>query len=186
MSVKEKVRRRDKNNDLDKRLANLEASVRICQLMIQQVGKVISSTNEDIGQLTDKQRSVQYRLLALQNFISDRFPESAILEQSELLQIRDFEEYSLKDDQERGLTPAEVVAEDSVVTITTIAEDGSKSISRSKFDYPKLLVEELKQPLLGKKVGDTFSANFNNTVHQVTVLKVSKLPTPPTEAADVK
>jgi hypothetical protein len=182
MATKEKVRRRDKTNDADKRLANLEASIRICQLMVQQVGKAIGSINEDVSKLTDKQRSVQYRLLAVQNFISNTFPEADLLSDSEALQIKDFEEYSSKDDTERNLLPSEEVAEDSVVTITTVAENG-QSISRSKFDYSKLLIEELKQPLLGKKVGDSFSAQFNGTTHQVTVLQVKKLPETPVQEA---
>jgi seryl-tRNA synthetase len=170
-----KPRRRNKTADMEKRLANLEASIRICQLMIQQLGKTLNSASTDLGDLAEKQRSVQYRLLAVQEILHEKLPGSNVLETAEELQIKDFNEFSDKENVEKGYVPADVVAEDSVVVITSDGEDG-KGFTRSKFEYDKIQIPGLKESILGKKTGDKFDAKISEVNHTVTVLQIFKKP----------
>ena len=166
----------NKGADLDKRLANLEASIRICQLMIQQMGKAVSSINADMEGFNNRQRSIQYRLLAAQNTLQEKFPGVDVVQAAEELQIKDFDEASDREDVEKKYEVAETVEEDSVVIITTKADVAAKSISRSKFELEKVQVPNLKEALLGKKSGESFECEFGDAKHQVTVLGVRNKP----------
>lgn len=170
------VKKTSKSADLDKRLANLEASIRICQLMIQQMGKAISSINTDMEGFNNRQRSIQYRLLAAQNALQEKFPGLDVVLTAEELQIKDFDDASDKEDVEKKYEVAEVVEEDSVVIITTKANVAAKSISRSKFELDKVQVPNLKEALLGKKAGESFKCEFGDAEHSVTVLGVRSKP----------
>ncbi len=159
--------------DLEKTVQQGQMATRINQMLVQQIGNSVSTMARDFGELSGRQRDAQYRLLAIQELLGLKLED--INRRSEELQIRDFEEASAKEDAAQECTPTDVVAEDSVVTVTSKTEAGG-GILRSRLAVAEIGLPGLKQDLLGKKVGDVVTAEVNGAKHSITILDVKKLP----------
>jgi len=157
-------------------------ATRISQMLLQQVGNSSNQMGRDLSELATRQRDVQYRQLALQDLLGVDL--DALDKKAEELQIKDFSEASAKEDLEKNYTEASVVAEDSVVIITTkVEEDSAKGILRSKLVVGEIAFPQLKEDLMGKKAGDSLEADINGTNHEITVLAIrTKPPEPEIEA----
>jgi hypothetical protein len=169
---------------MEKTLKQLQMSVQVNQMLMKQIGNTISPMQSDLQEFIGRQRELQYRVLAVQE-LADLDIET-INAKSRELQIRDFEETSEKEDAEKGYTAADVVAEDSVITLTstTPEEEEDKGILRSKMEYSEFNLPELKEALLGAKVGDLVDADVNGVKHKIEVLKIGTVPPAPEEPAE--
>lgn len=154
-------------------LKQLQMATRVSQMLVQQMGQSIQSMSKDMNELTARQRELQYKVLAIQELTGVN--ADAVTAHAESLQIKDFAEASAKEDAAAGATDAESVTEDSVVVLTTKVEAGG-GILRTRLNVAEVGFPQLKQDLLGKKVGDTFTADVNGTSHSITILGIKKLP----------
>jgi hypothetical protein len=159
---------------LEKKVEQMELATRISQMLLQQVGNSVSAMARDLGEMAHRQRDLQYMLMAMQELSG--IDLTVVNKRAEELQVKDFNEVSDKEDQEKGYTVTDVVEEDSVVVVTTEAEDAKKSILRSKLVVSDLGLPKLKEDLLGKKPGDKFDADIGGMKHVVTLLAVRKKP----------
>lgn len=157
----------------EKDIEQLQMATRISQMLLQQIGNSSSQMGKDVSELANRQRDVQYRLLALQELSG--VDSDALQSRAQELQVKDFEEASDKEDLEKGYTETDVVAEDSVVLITSEVDDGD-GILRSKLTVSDLAFPQFKDDLMGKKVGDVIDADINGTTHHVTLLGIRKKP----------
>ena len=170
---------------LEKKVQQLEMTTRVNQMMLQQVGNTMGPMQGDLSEFIGRQRELQYRVLAVQELAN--LETDAIEAKSLELQVRDFEETSAKEDEEKNYTPTDVVAEDTaiIVTTTTPDEEQDRGILRSKLLYSDISLPELAESLLGSKVGDTVDADINGVKHKVEVLGIRKVPEPqPEEEAE--
>jgi hypothetical protein len=159
--------------ETESRVKQLEMATRVSQMLIQQMGQSVQSMSKDMNELTARQRELQYKVLAIQELTS--VSADTVTERAEALQVKDFEEASAKEDAAAGATDAETVTEDSVVVLTSkVAEGGG--ILRTRLNVAEVGFPQLKQDLLGKKVGDTFTADVNGTAHSITLLGIKTLP----------
>lgn len=152
----------------------LQMATRVSQMLIQQMGQSVTSMSKDMNELTARQRELQYKVLAIQELLN--LNESDVTARAETMQIKDFEEASAKEDIAAGATDADVVAEDSVVVLTSKVAAGG-GILRTRLNVAEIGFPQLKQDLLTKKVGDTLDAVINGTTHSITILGIKKLPT---------
>jgi hypothetical protein len=126
----------------------------------------------DIRELASRQRENQYLFLAAQELLS--INKDALNKKAEELQVKDFNDLSAKEDQEKGYLETDLVTEDSLVIITTEAD--SNSILRSKLELSEIRFPEFKESLVGKAPGHTFETDLNGVKHKVTLLGVRSKP----------
>lgn len=160
--------------DLNSRVQQMEMATRVSQMMLQQVGNSISQIAADVRELANRQRDIQYRLLALQELSTVSTEDVNAL--AEKKQVADFDEASEKENEEKGYTKGDVLNEDSVVIFTTKAADADRSILRSKLALSDIALPDFRETLLGKKEGDEFDAKLQGQDHKVTVLSVLQKP----------
>jgi hypothetical protein len=159
--------------ETESNVKQLQMATRVSQMLVQQMGQSIQSMSKDMNELTARQRDLQYKVLAIQELTGVN--ADTVTERAEALQVKDFEEASAKEDAAAGATDAETVTEDSVVVLTSkVAEGGG--ILRTRLNVAEIGFPQLKQDLLGKKVGDTFTADVNGTTHSITLLGIKTLP----------
>jgi len=165
--------------DLNKRVEQLEMATRVSQMMAQQIGNSMSQLAADVREIANRQRDIQYRLLAVQEVAG---LDAGIINQlAEDKQIRDFTEASDKENVEQGFTSGDVVVDESVVIFTTKTGEEGKGILRSKLALSDIALPEFREALLTKKAGDVFEADLQGTKHEVTVLEVLCKPEPVVE-----
>ena len=161
---------------MEKTLKQLQMSVQVNQMLLKQVGNTISPIQGDLGEFIGRQRELQYRVLAVQEL--SNLDVVTIDAKSRELQIKDFEESSAKEDEEKGYTVADVVAEDSVITLTSTTPDEEgpdKGILRSKMEYKDFMLPQF-EALLGSKVGDSVDIDVNGVKHKIEIVKISTVP----------
>jgi len=156
----------------DTNVKNLQMAVRILQMSLQQLAGSYQNITNDMSKLMSVVNNLQYRAQAAQSL--GGLDEAAIVAGADALKLKDYNEASDKEDAEKGLTPLDVVAEDSICIITSTCNDENKDkgIFRSKFNLDTCGVPELQQKLLGCKVGDKVEAKLNNTDHVIELLGI--------------
>lgn len=175
MTKRHGLTRGDRFDALERQVKDMEMAVRVSQMLLQQISNSIQPLSRDVGELANRQREVQYKVLAVQNLLS--LEADKINEKAGDLQLKDFEEASAKEDLEKGYLEASLVAEDSVVILTsTAAAAPEKSILRSKLLISEIGFPQLKADLVGKKVGDKVSADIGGVKHEITLLAIRATP----------
>ena len=164
--------------ETEKGVQQLQMATRMSQMLIQQMGNSVQTISKDLGELTGRQRDIQYRLLAIQELLNLNADD--VVAKAEALQVKDFEETSAKEDVTEGCTDADTVAEDSVIILTSKVETGG-GILRTRLKVAELGFPQLKQDLLGKRVGDTVEADINGTKHSITLLGIKASPAKATD-----
>jgi hypothetical protein len=171
---------KEQGGDLSKRVEQMEMATRISQMRVQQVGNSISSIAADVREMANRQRDLQYRLLAVQELTG--LDTSKINALSEEKQVADFTEASAKENEQLGYTPGDAIDEDSVVVFTTKTEAEGKSILRSKLPLSDIALPDFREQLLGKKAGESFESELQGVKHKVTLLEVYQKPPAPEPA----
>jgi len=158
--------------ETEKGLEQLQMATRVSQMMLQQVGNSVTVQAKDISELAARMREIQYSVLALRKVLG--VDETAVAAVAEQLQITDFEELAAKEDVNEQLVDAELISEDSTITITTKA--GKAGILRSRLKVAEISLPAIKEALLGKQVGNVVSGEINGITHEITVLSVKTAP----------
>lgn len=174
MTKRHNMTKGERQEALEKRVASLEMAVRVSQMLLQQMGGSLQPLSRDLGELANRQRDLQYKVLAFQALTN--LDAEAVNAKAEELNLKDFEEASAKEDAEKGYTSAEVIAEDSIVILSSVAEKAEKSILRSKLMVEEIGFPQLKADLLGKKRGDKISADVSGVQHEITILDIKTAP----------
>src|ERR1700677_2058691 len=114
-SKKELVKQTDTN------VRNLQMAIRIMQMSLQQMATSYQNINNDISRLMGVVNNLQYRTQAAQQLAG--LDEAAIVAGADAIKLKDYNDASDKEDLEKGLTPLDVVAADSICIITSTAPD---------------------------------------------------------------
>jgi len=168
-----------KTTELGKRVEQLEMATRVSQMMAQQIGNSMSQLAADLREIANRQRDIQYRLLAVQEVSG--LDSSIINQLAEDKQVGDFTEASDKENEQMGYTPGDVVVDESIVVFTTKTDAEGKGILRSKLALTDIALPDFRESLLAKKAGDVFEADLQGTKHEVTILQVLCKPEPVAE-----
>jgi hypothetical protein len=110
--------------------------------------------------------------------------EATLNAKADAIKLEDYNKASDKEDAEKGLSVADVIAEDSIVIVTSTCDDKDKEIFRSKFKLNEAGVPDLQANLLGKKVGDKVEVALNGITHNLEVLGIRTAPPVVTETTD--
>ena len=146
--------------------------------MVKHLTDQFQAIQTDLGTSMGMLSDFQYRTLAMLN-LGD-FNVDAIDDKAEELKLVDFNKASDKEDLEKGFTldDSGLIAEDSVVILSSttpeLPEDGG--IFRSKFPMSECLTPNLREDLLGSKVGEIVESEIQGVKHLITVIGLRKSP----------
>ena len=166
-SSKEKIR------ELEQLVQSTNMSLQMSQQMIKFLSDRITAMEKDIKSTMSVSNELDYRTLSLVEFLK--------VDKTKLDKIADgkkekvFNDASDKEDKEKGYVMGDVVEEDSIVIVTSTTEgEEDQGIFRSKVPLAEVFQEDLKEQLLGSKIGDTFENKLGEVNHTFTVLGIRK------------
>jgi len=143
--------------------------------------------NRLVGEIDEMKRSMVETSTAFYTLIEShlKVDMDEFQKNIDIKKIQLFEEGSAKEDLEKGYVAEEegVVKETSIITLTsTIGTEGTRGILRSRINLEEpLSVPNLKEALVGMKVGEIKTIKINNSDHHITVLDIKKKIKPTTE-----
>lgn len=159
-------------DELETLVANTQAALQMSQMMVKHLTNQVSALQADVGGLMGMSNDFQYRTLSMLEL--GNFDKDAIEKKAEEFKIADFTKASDKEDETKGyeVDPAGVIGEESIVLISSTTPDltEDKGIFRSKFQMAEVSTPELREKLLGAKVGDTVEVDIQGTKHVVSIL----------------
>lgn len=163
---------------LEARVKNLEASIRIMQMMQQQMGQSLMPMQNDVAGMATQLQTASYTNLALQELLG--VDTDKLDEVYQKLRLADYNEVSDKEDEANGYTPIdEVVSDQNIVILTshTPDEPKDKGIFRTKMIVAEL-GPDLSSIMMGKKVGDKFEHTLQEVKHVFELLAIKNVPAP--------
>lgn len=164
--------------ELEREVANLTMAVRVSQALLKQFMEQIRPMQEDLTRFYAALNDNQYKTSALLDSVPGVSREQ-IATLADKLKLADWQESSDKDDQARGLVPADTVSSDEDIVIiasTTPDEAEDKGIFRSKSLLKDIANQDIVSGLLNKSVGATVETTINGSRHVVELLGVRTAP----------
>jgi hypothetical protein len=171
--------RKEKLAQFDTKLANLEMSSRISQMMTQQLMQNMKNMQEDLGRSLGILNEMQYKILAIQE--ASGFDLEQLNEIANVKRLKDFSEASDREDAEKGFTVGTVVEGNSTVILTSKTEDVDKGIFRSRIELARCGVPDLIAAFAGREVGAKAIVMLNGVEHEIELLGIR---TPPCTASN--
>ena len=173
--IEKQPSRKQVQQKTDTELQNLQMSVRVSQMMIQQLMQNVKVMGEDLGAALNQLYELQYKYIAMQEHM--KLDVNQLNDIANNHRLKDFNEASQKADERENLLPSEVVDNNSTIVITSVAKDETgqdKGIFRSRLKLADAGVPELTSQLSGKKVGDRVKVKLNVIDHDVELLAIKK------------
>jgi hypothetical protein len=166
--------RKEKMREVDVELKNLSMSVRISQMMTQQIMQNLKPMHEDLARVTGLIQELQYKVLAAQK-VSGLDVEQLNAVANEM-RLSDFNDASDKEDQTAGFTVGDVVNEQSTVVLTSTTEAKDRGIFRSRLKLAECGVPDLIKAFMGREVGAKAVLQLNEIEHVVELLAIRQPP----------
>jgi len=163
---------------LESKVKNLEASIRIMQMMQQQMGQSLMPLQQDVSGMATQLQTASYTNLAIQELLGVDTKKLDTVYQK--LRLNDYNEVSDKEDIDNSYSALEAVESDQnivILTSHTPDEDKDKGIFRTKMVVADL-GPELSALLIGKKVGDKFDFNLKEIKHVFELIAIKSVPAP--------
>ena len=159
-------------DELETVLANTQAAFQMSQMMVKHLTNQLSALQADVGGLMGMSNDFQYRTLSMLEL--GNFDKKAINAKAEEFKLADFDKASDKEDTSKGYAVdlTGVINEQSIVLISSSTPDTEedKGIFRSKFSMTEVSTPELREKLIGAKVGDSVEVDIQGTRHVVNIL----------------
>ena len=171
--------RKEKLQEMDIRLKNLEMSSRISQMMTQQLMQNLKPMHEDLTRTTGLIQELQYKVLAAQK-VSGLDVEAMNAAANEM-RLADFNDAAAREDAEQGFTVGDAVNEQSTIVLTSTTEQKDRGIFRSRFKLSECGVPDLITAFMGREVGAKAIIQLNGLEHVVELLAIRQ---PKAVAAD--
>ena len=177
MGQKPKTGKKDKYDELVKQVEVLASSVRLNQIMIQNMHKALQEIANNTRNNTSVIDDLQFRILALKDI--NNISTERVQNVADSLKVKAFEEASvLKDQEEKAAAVDQVESEEDIVIIRSKTPDKEKDtgILRSRIQIKDMNIPDLAKKLLGAKVGTEVETFLNSDRHVVTVLGIRRKP----------
>jgi len=174
--------RKEKIRGLDVELKNTAMSVRINQMMTQQIMQNLKGMHEDVSRALNLISEMQYKILAIQKV--GGFDVTTMNQIANEQRLQDFCEASDREDAEKGFTHGDVVNEQSTVIVTSTTEGTDQGIFRSRLKLSESGVPDLITAFMGSSVGAKAKINLNGVNHEVELLAIRQPAPAAAEDAD--
>lgn len=163
---------KDRLKELEVAAQNSQMALQMSQMMVKHLTNQLSALQADVGGVMGMSNDFQYRTLAMLELGS--FDKDAVNAKAEEFKLVDFEKASDKEDLSKGyeVDPAGLVGEESIVIISSSTPDidEDQGIFRSKFSMNECNTPDLREKLLGSKVGDTIETEIQGVNHKIDIL----------------
>lgn len=167
--------KKEKFRAMETQVQNLEMALRINQMMVQQLMQRVKDLGNNVGQNVGQLGELRYRLLAYQQLAN--LPLDQVNTIAAELRLKDFNEFSDKENEKEGYTPGTTVNEDSIVIVTsTTDEPNDAGIFRSKLKLAECGVPDLIKAFSGREVGAKAIVELNGISHTVELLSIFQPP----------
>ena len=171
-STKERIK------ELEQGLQVSQMATQMSQQILQQITSQFQTLQADMNNTMGMLNDFQYRTLAMLEL--GNFKTEDVDSKAEEFKLKDFTKASDKEDELKGyaIADTEIINEDSIVilTSTTPSESDDQGIFRSKFPMSECLTPDLRELILGSKVGDVIEAKLANIDHKITILGLRSVP----------
>lgn len=176
MNGQKKLPMSERITELEKLVTNLQMAVNISQAMLKNMNSMVMKTDKEISNIMGVMNDLQYRTLSM--IQNDVFNKNDLNDIADGLKLKDFNDASDREDADKGYTVGDITTEDSIVIITSITnEEGNDSgLFRSKIAIKDTMLPELKEKLVGIKVGDCIKAKINGVEHEIELLGIRETP----------
>jgi len=164
------VGRKERLREMETELKNMAMSLRISQMMTQQILQNMKAMAEDMGRNVGLISELQYKVLAVQK--AANLDVVQLNEVANEYRLRDFCEASDKEDAEQGFTVGTVVDEHSTVILTSTTADKDRGIFRSRIKLSTCQVPDLIKAFTGREVGARAVVSLNGIEHDVELLAI--------------
>lgn len=161
--------KKDLQRQLSAEVENTAMSVRLTQMMVQQLLENNKTMQSDLSQAIGQLTELQYKVLALQDVLNVDLKQMADVVNSR--RLNDFNDAAARQDAKENLKEAETVDTDSTVIITSLANNDS-GIFRSRLKLAECGVPTLIEGLQGKQVGTKVAVQLNGVDHEVELLAI--------------
>jgi hypothetical protein len=176
MRQQPQAKNKDKFRALETELANVQAAVRISQLLMQRFMAANQELKVQLNQTMLKVTELQYRYLAVQE--ASGLSADKLDQMVEARQLKDFNEAAAKEDAALNYTEGDVVNDDSVITVTTKSSDESTSPSLFRSRMPLLDFGDANiiKGFSGQRVGHKVTTKLGNVDHEIELLAIRQPP----------
>jgi len=177
MKQKKAPSTKDRIKELETALQNSQMAMQMSQMMIKHLTDQFQIFQTDLGSTMGMLNDFQYRNLAVIELTGINLDD--LDAKAEEFKLVDFNKASDKEDTEKNYINDDngIIEEDSIVLITSSTPDleEDKGIFRSKFPMEECLTPDLREVLLGAKVGDVIDADIYGVNHKITILGLRKV-----------
>ena len=176
MKLNKQASAKDRIKELEVALQNTQMALQVSQMMIKHMTDQFKAVQNDLTNTMGMLNDFQYRTLAMLDV--GNFDRDDVERKAEALKLVDFDNASLKEDDQKGyvIDTDGIVNENSVITITShtpdLAED--QGIFRSKFPMSECLTPSLREKILGLKLNESTAVEIGGVKHNITVLSIKK------------
>ncbi len=168
---------KDRIRELEVAMQNTQMAMQMSQMMVKHLTDQFQTFQNDLGSTMGMLNDFQYRTLAMLEL--GNFKTEDIDAKAEEFKLKDFNKASDKEDEIKGYINDDtgIVNEDSIVILTSSTPDleEDQGIFRSKFPMSECLTPELRESLLGSKVGDSIFSDLSGINHKITILGIKKV-----------
>lgn len=162
--------RKERLRGMDAEVKNTAMSVRINQMMTQQLMNNMKNMQEDLGRAFGIINELQYKILAVQKVSGFDLEQMNTIANEQ--RLKDFNETSDKEDAEQKFTVGTTVDENSVVILTSTTEDKDRGLFRSKIRLSSCGVPDLITAFMGREAGAKAIVKLNGVDHEVELLGI--------------
>lgn len=170
---------KDRIRELETALQNSQMAMQMSQMMIKHLTDQFQTFQTDLGSTMGMMNDFQYRNLALIELTDINLNE--LDAKAEEFKLVDFNKASDKEDLEKGYLNDDsgVINEESIVVLSSNTPDleEDQGIFRSKFPMSECLTPDLREALLGAKVGDFVETSISGITHKINILGLRKVET---------
>jgi hypothetical protein len=167
---KPQANRKERLNELEQRIGQLEMASRISQMMTQQLMNNMKHMQQDLGRALGLLNETQYKILAIQEVSGlDLAAMNAV---ANTKRLTDFNEASAREDAEGNFTVGDVVAGNSTIILTSTTKDVDAGIFRSRIKLADCGVPELIKAFTGAVVGAKATVALNGVDHEIELLGI--------------
>ncbi len=157
-----------------------ETTAQSLQLTQQYLGQFVQRSQkleQDLGMALGAINDLQYRLAAVTELTG--FTEQNVTVKADTNKLADYEAQAAKADAAAGLLVGDVVTENSILTVSSIAPaDQTKNVFRSRFRVSETGSQDMISKFVGHRAGDQVEVMVGPLLHKFTIHSVREDPAP--------
>lgn len=174
---------RERITELEVLMNNTQMATNMSQVMIKNMIDAEVRMDKDIAKIVEVVNDLQYKILSV--IESGLFDKDKLNKSADSFKLIDFDKACEREDKDKGYITCDTVTPESIITVTSTTNSSeTDGIFRSRLTVENIAIDDLKERVVGCKVGDHISSMINDVMHDIEILDIKQLP-PSKEDNDV-